>query len=493
MWCRHILILSISLMFIASGCGGVPVEQIAREAAKALQQVSLTVTPLPPTLPSPTTIAATQVLQQTPIPRSLTPSEMTPTPSQTPIPTLSLAYNYLLPPPQLDDEARKFWQGFLDTLNAKDRDGIAQYIGRMYVTKEGLILDRTPNPPLQVADFLLEAVDGGTVACIGFYSAKEILLSFPKPLYVPSEGEFGRYLVFRKGRWVDDVSGPEKIIFLSSYPTWDYKAFWPCDLAGLTPTAEPDIHILRPTKPREDATAALKELGKALVEQRSDLLARRLLPVVLFRLYAVDNGPEVFHQQEALKAILSYGGPPLLCLGTVKEESSNRVGLLLANGDQYDPFLLLYLAVDNDGYYKVATFYTAWRMSPISPLDLISLDKGLFGEPLLDCPDTVPSARAWPEEERPCIGAPRRLTVGQAAQVCTEGEPLILRKGPGKRHKALGHVPSGSTVWILGGPTCDPKSGMWYWSVKTQQGRSGWVAEGGAPDEDDPFYLCPKP
>ena len=95
----------------------------------------------------------------------------------------------------------------------------------------------------------------------------------------------------------------------------------------------------------------------------------------------------------------------------------------------------------------------------------------------------------------PCMGSPKRLSVGEWATVCTwsSREPVVMRTGPGKSYPKNGHelVP-GARVYVLEGPICDDENKWWYWKVRTEtKGYVGWMAEGG--DNRDAYFLCPSP
>ena len=107
---------------------------------------------------------------------------------------------------------------------------------------------------------------------------------------------------------------------------------------------------------------------------------------------------------------------------------------------------------------------------------------------------SVSKARSVPTPS-PCMGSPKRLSVGEWATVCTwsSREPVVMRTGPGKSYPKNGHelVP-GAEVYVLEGPVCDDESKWWYWKVRTKtKGYVGWMAEGG--DNKDAYFLCPSP
>jgi hypothetical protein len=51
-----------------------------------------------------------------------------------------------------------------------------------------------------------------------------------------------------------------------------------------------------------------------------------------------------------------------------------------------------------------------------------------------------------------------------------------------------GQLETGTSFLITGGPSCAEN---WnYWRIRTDDGLSGWVAEGG--DNTDPYFICPE-
>ena len=94
-----------------------------------------------------------------------------------------------------------------------------------------------------------------------------------------------------------------------------------------------------------------------------------------------------------------------------------------------------------------------------------------------------------------CENSPKRLRVGEWAEVCTwsSREPVVMREGPGVSYFPSGHeLVTGAKVYVLDGPVCDEDSTWWYWKVRTEtKGYVGWMAEGG--DNKDPYFLCPSP
>ena len=116
---------------------------------------------------------------------------------------------------------------------------------------------------------------------------------------------------------------------------------------------------------------------------------------------------------------------------------------------------------------------------------------------LLVCPDPAAIARypemaylAIPASGKPVLagnddvlrqfqgdcagGPPSRLSTGKDARVLTKDLPLF--PDPALSAKPLGLLPNGVTLTVTYGPAC-PAQGPWTWQVKTQDGRSGWLAE----------------
>lgn len=88
-----------------------------------------------------------------------------------------------------------------------------------------------------------------------------------------------------------------------------------------------------------------------------------------------------------------------------------------------------------------------------------------------------------------CAGAlPARLEINEDAEVCTKKANVFLRSGPGKQYDPLIKKAPTSVVWVMDGPVC--KNSTYWWKVKDNAGRIGWMAEGS--DSTDPYYLCPN-
>ncbi len=75
------------------------------------------------------------------------------------------------------------------------------------------------------------------------------------------------------------------------------------------------------------------------------------------------------------------------------------------------------------------------------------------------------------------LAAPSHLISGQPATVTTR---LNLRSSPGIKDNWLRTMPAGTSIEILGNPTCDPdgNSAYLWWQVKLADGTTGWFAEG---------------
>ncbi|MGI6249784.1 MAG: SH3 domain-containing protein [Anaerolineaceae bacterium] len=106
--------------------------------------------------------------------------------------------------------------------------------------------------------------------------------------------------------------------------------------------------------------------------------------------------------------------------------------------------------------------------------------------PLTPCNQEEPTP--LPTVSQPCQnGLAQRLQVNGWGIVCTKSDPVVLRGEPGKSGKYLGDVQTGTIVKILEGPKC--ASNMSWWQVQLQDGKKGWISEGG--DKTDPYFLCP--
>ena len=110
--------------------------------------------------------------------------------------------------------------------------------------------------------------------------------------------------------------------------------------------------------------------------------------------------------------------------------------------------------------------------------------------PLIACSQGVQNfATATPAPS--CPGAPmQRLQMGESGKVCTQKDSVILRVQPDRGSTSITKLPPGTTFSVVGGPECGGNNWSW-WQVLTDDGQSGWIAEGG--DEIDPYFLCPLP
>jgi hypothetical protein len=89
-----------------------------------------------------------------------------------------------------------------------------------------------------------------------------------------------------------------------------------------------------------------------------------------------------------------------------------------------------------------------------------------------------------------CDGAPTsRLKINEDAKIYTNDENLRLRSYPGtsSRNIIKSYSP-GIVVWVIEGPECSNR--MYWWKVKTPDGKIGWMAEGGSTKTT--YYLCPN-
>lgn len=363
----------------------------------------------------------------------------------------------------------------LDALNTGEARQIEPYLDEIFLTFDVWVWGLTPTPSSQVAQYLAEATNGGTSACVGF-GKDSILVSLPRPLQIPGVGNYGPYITLHRHQ------GP-KVENIKPYPpiygSYASSRYWPCDLAGLVPVQEPDIYVLWATRPQEDLETAVVEFVQALKTQDSQSLQKRLLPRLAYASY--EGLRELKPMEEILPTFMDYEKSDIRCIGYQDDGM-----LIVANFDlSYPeaPYLRVFFTPDNDGLYKVSAYSLIGSMEEA----LTSHDQNR----LRPCPAPLQSSNDVPPEERPCWIAPRRLKVGQQAVVCTQSDPVILRKGPGKDYSRLGSLPPGSRISIIEGPKCDAVSRMWYWHVQIPSGQQGWVAEGG--DMVDPYYLCPQP
>ena len=419
--------------------------------------------------------STTSSIVQTIPSKSFTPTLFTASATKRPDPTPTKT-NLLLPAPAWTSQERAFWQEVLDALNTGESRQIESYIDKVFLTFDVWVWGLTPAPPSQVAQYLAEATNGGTSACVGF-SEDSILVSLPRPLQIPGVGNYGSYITLHRyhSLKIEDIKPYPPV-----YGSYSTARYWPCDLAGLVPVRKPDIYVLWETRPQEDFETAVVEFVRALEKQNFQSLQTRLLPRIAYAMYEGIRNLEPA-EEIMLSVFTKYTGSNIKCIGY------NSNGTLIVANFQLPPpnmpYLKIFFTVDNDGLYKAAVYYFIDSME-----DIIN-DYNL--EHLRPCPPPLQSSNDIPPEERPCWVAPRRLKVGQQAMVCTQKDPVILRKGPGKNFPKINSLAPGSRVSIIDGPKCDAISRMWYWHVQTPAGQQGWIAEGG--DFFDPYYLCPNP
>jgi hypothetical protein len=89
-----------------------------------------------------------------------------------------------------------------------------------------------------------------------------------------------------------------------------------------------------------------------------------------------------------------------------------------------------------------------------------------------------------------CPGAPtQRMVVNQRGYVCTQTDSVRLRNAPQKSSSTIAQLPKGTKFTVIGGSSC---ADNWsWWQVKTDNGLTGWISEGG--DSVDPYFICPIP
>jgi len=114
-------------------------------------------------------------------------------------------------------------------------------------------------------------------------------------------------------------------------------------------------------------------------------------------------------------------------------------------------------------------------------------DKFFFTDYLLKpCDSNQPLIAPTPVSR--CPGSPaQRLVVGEQGKVCTKKDGVYLRINPGKQSETIALVNPGTTFTVVDGPECAGNNWSW-WKVELNDGRLGWLAEGG--DIYDPYFLC---
>lgn len=134
----------------------------------------------------------------------------------------------------------------------------------------------------------------------------------------------------------------------------------------------------------------------------------------------------------------------------------------------------------SDDEFQLGGMYlnTPWRYYFTANLPIVACSQGV---------ENFATATPAPS----CPGAPpQRLLVGGRGQVCTREDNIWLRDAPGREANIIASLPPGTEFAVIGGPECAGNNWSW-WQVLTDDGQTGWVAEGG--DETDRYYLCPLP
>ena len=110
--------------------------------------------------------------------------------------------------------------------------------------------------------------------------------------------------------------------------------------------------------------------------------------------------------------------------------------------------------------------------------------------PIVACSQGVQNfATATPSPS--CPGAPpQRLVVGGRGRVCTRTDSVRLRLEAGRDSAIVASLPPGTEFTVTGGPQCAGSNWSW-WQIRTEDGLTGWIAEGG--DATDRYFLCPLP
>jgi hypothetical protein len=88
-----------------------------------------------------------------------------------------------------------------------------------------------------------------------------------------------------------------------------------------------------------------------------------------------------------------------------------------------------------------------------------------------------------------CPNAPvQRLQIGGYGEVCTKSDNVIVRVKPKRSSQELTRLMPGTIFNVTGPAVC---SDNWsYWPIKLDDGRVGWVSEGG--DNIDKYFICPS-
>lgn len=98
--------------------------------------------------------------------------------------------------------------------------------------------------------------------------------------------------------------------------------------------------------------------------------------------------------------------------------------------------------------------------------------------PIATIPPAATVPPATPDTSPECAGAPApRMIVGEQGRVTfTTGTPVNVRTGPGLGYDSVAQLPEGALFDVTSGPTC--AEGYYWWSVRTDTGLTGWMAEG---------------
>jgi len=81
------------------------------------------------------------------------------------------------------------------------------------------------------------------------------------------------------------------------------------------------------------------------------------------------------------------------------------------------------------------------------------------------------------------------MIVDEQGYVCTKKDSVKVRSEANRNAEVIIQLIAGAEFTVIDGPQC---ANNWsWWKIKTEDGTTGWMAEGG--DETDPYFICPMP
>ncbi len=180
---------------------------------------------------------------------------------------------------------------------------------------------------------------------------------------------------------------------------------------------------------------------------------------------------------------------------TIWKESSNARGefttsIPTARTTPLGEYLLLVSGINAPKCEAHNPFFTTsnldWGKATCDEMFLIRIENQ--SAPKLPVPTATSQAAAPAASAVKCQGSlPSRLTVGQSAQVSTNGLAwqLALRNSPGKTSEKIHVIAAGVKMKLLRGPVC--ADGFNWWFIHSENNFEGWAPEG---DHED-YWIDP--